>query len=133
MKTNTLRFIFAVILGGFLANFIHIHVGGAPIYSTFIQSMSYLTKWTEALGVAILYYLMGDRLPTQSRIIKGFLLGVMILLAEGQLVRQLFMNLLLPNTIREVFVIQSRVWLATFVMTFIITLLIKPKYDQFPG
>jgi hypothetical protein len=131
MRHNIIRFLIAVVLAGVVADFIHIHVGiGVPTYDAFIQTISYLTKPEEAVGVAIFYYLMGDRLPTQSRIVKGIIISLILLLAEGQLIRQLLMNLLLPNTIKEALLFQSQVWLSKFAMVIIITLIIKPKYDS---
>lgn len=131
MQNNIIRVLVAVILAGIVADFIHIHVGiGVPTYNTFIQTISYLTKPEEAIGVAIVYYLIGDRLPTQSRIIRGVILSLILLLVDGQLIRQLLMNLLLPNTWKEALLFQSQVWLSKVAMAIIITLIIKPKYDS---
>lgn len=125
------RFIIVVLLAGYIADFIHINVGiGVPSYNTFIQTMSYLTKPEEALGVAIIYYLVGDRLPAQSHIMKGILLGIIVLLAEGQLIRHFLMNMLLPNTLKEALLHQSQAWLSKMVMSIIIALFIEPKYSQ---
>ena len=130
MRFNILRFLVASILAGVVADFIHTHVGiGVPTYNSFIETMSYLTKSEEALGVAIIYYFLGDRLPTHSRLIKGIILGVILLLSQGQLIRQLFMNLLLPNTLREALLFQSQVWLSKFAEAIIIALLIQSKYS----
>lgn len=126
-----IRFVVAVFLAGIIGDFIHIHVGiGGQVYSPFIMLMSYATKPLEALGFGLIYYLLGDRLPTQSRILKGLMLGILILLSKGELIRQPFMNLLLPNTVAEVFLRQSQVWLSNLVMAIIIALLIKPKYSS---
>jgi hypothetical protein len=130
MRNNTIRFVIAVIVGGLVADFIHTHVGiGVPTYGTFVQTISYLTKPEEALGMAIIYYLLGDRLPSRSWVVRGILLAAIILLADGGLVRQLLMNLLMPNTVWEALQFQSQVWLSRLVTALIITLLIKPKYE----
>jgi len=130
MKSNAWRFIIAVLLAGFVGEFIHTHVGiGGAFYGTFIDVIAYLTKPEEAIGVAILYYLMGDRLPTRSRLLKGILLALILLLVKGQLIRQPLMNWLLPNTLKEVFLYQLQVWLSNFAMAMIITWIIRPKYD----
>lgn len=127
--TDAFRFFIAIVLAGFSAEFIHTHLGiPAPSYSPFINFMAYLTKLLEALGVAIIYYFIGDRLPTQSRLVKGIILGLILLLAKGMLIRQPFMNLLLPNKLEEVLLVQSQIWLSNLAMAIIIALLIKPKY-----
>jgi hypothetical protein len=124
---DLLRSIIAIVLAGLVADFIHTHVGiGVPTYNAFIQTISYLTKPEEALGIAIIYYLLGDHLPTHSRIIKALLLSAITLLSQGELIRQLLMNLLLPNTWQEALRFQSHVWLANLTMTLIIVFSIKP-------
>lgn len=131
MKNNVIRFWVAILLAGFVVEFIHTHVGiGGQLYGTFIDTIAYLTKPEEALGVAIVYYLMGDRLPTKSNFLRGILLGLILLLIKGQLIRQLLMNFLLPNTLKEVFLLQIQVWLSNFAMAIIISLIIRPKYDK---
>lgn len=123
-----IRIILGIILAAILAEAVHTHVGiPAPSYSPFINFMSYVTKPLEAIGIAIIYYLLGDRLPTQSRLFKGFLLACIILLAEGQLIRQPFMNLLFPsNTLGGILLRQLEKWLEVIVMCIIIAYTIKP-------
>lgn len=131
MRENIIRFLISIILAGIVDEFIHTHVGiPAPSYNTFIDTIAYVTKPLEALGVAIIYYLLGDRLPTQSRFLKGIFLGLILLLAEGQLIRQPLMNLLFSsNTFKDILLRQSQVWLAHLAMTIIIALIIKPRYS----
>lgn len=132
MRENIIRFVIAIILAGILDEFIHTHVGiPAPSYNMFIDTMAYVTKPLEALGVAIIYYLLGDRLPGQSQLLKGVVMGLLLLLAEGQLIRQPFMNLLFSsNTLKDILLRQSQVWLSHLTMTVIIALIIKPKYSS---
>ena len=126
-----MRFLIIVILAGIVAEFIHTNVGiPAPHYGEFIDSVAYLTKPLQALGVAIIYYLVGDRLPTHSRFLKGIILGLLMLLAKGQLIREPLMNFLLPNTTTDILLQSSQVWLSNFAMAIIITLMITPKYNN---
>ena len=130
-KNNFIRFVIGVILAGIAAEFIHTHMGiPAPHYNRLIDTIAYLTKPLEALGVAIIYYLIGDRLPTQSRFLSGIILGLLMLLAQGQLIREPFMNLLLPNTWWEVLLRQSQIWASNLAMAIIIALFITPKYGN---
>ncbi len=126
-----LRVVIGVILASIAAEAIHTHVGiPAVSYSRYINFMSYVTKPLEAIGIAIIYYLLGDRLPTQSRLLKGLLLGCIILLAEGELIREPFMNLLFPsNTLWGVLLRQFEHWLALLAMTVILAYTIKPRYS----
>ncbi|EKD54747.1 MAG: hypothetical protein ACD_60C00048G0010 [uncultured bacterium] len=126
-----IRFLIGVVLAGVVAEFIHTNVGmPATHYNTFIDLVAYLTKPLQALGAAIIYYLMGDRLPTQSRFLRGIILGLLILLVKGQLIREPLMNFLLPNTMTEVLLQSTQVWLSNFAMAIIITLMITPKNNS---
>ena len=130
-KGRWIRFTVGVILAGIAAEWIHTTIGiPAPHYSTLIDTMAYLTKPLEALGVAVIYYFLGDRLPTRSRVLKGILLGLLILLTKGQLIREPLMNFLLPNTIGDVLLRQGQIWAANLAMAIIITLFVIPKYEN---
>src|SRR4029079_11729109 len=100
-----LRFIIAVIIAGIVDDFIHIYYGhfvaGVTIYSPFINTMSFLTKPLEALGVAIVYYLIGDRLYSNSRLIRALFLALLVCLIKDGLIRQPFMNILLGNPVLD--------------------------------
>ena len=124
-----MRSIIGVLMAGFVAEFIHTHVGlPAQSYDVFINTVAYLTKPLEALGIALIYYLIGDRLPAKSRLMKGIILSLLILLSKGLLIRQPLMNFLLANTLSEVFLSAIQVWLSCFFMCMIIALTITPKY-----
>jgi hypothetical protein len=112
-----------------VSEFIHTHFGtGVPMYGSYIDTIAYLTKPEDAAGVAIIYYLLGDRLPTRSRVIKGISLGLILLMIRGQLFREFFIDLLLPNSFSEAFLFELQVWAATFATTIIIAWFITPKY-----
>lgn len=131
MKNNIIRFSIGIILAGIVAEFIHSNFAmHAPSYDAFIDLIAYVTKPLQALGVAIVYYLLGDRLPTRSRFLKGILLGVIVLLVRDGFIRGLVMNLLLPNTWKDVFLLYSQIWLSTFAMTIIIVMFVEPKYGS---
>jgi hypothetical protein len=132
MKNNILRFLVSVILGSLVKEFLHTNIGiPAPDYNKFIDLMAYVTSpFGSAFGVSITYYLLGDRLPTKSSFLKGIMLGALVLLVEGQLVRQPLMDLLLKNTFREVFLYQLQVCLSNLAMAVVVAFIIKPKYHD---
>jgi hypothetical protein len=132
MRNDILRFLIAVILAGFVKEFLHTNIGmPATDYSKFIDIMAYITSpFGSALGVSITYYFLGDRLPTKSRFLKGITLGMLVLLIEGQLIRQPLMNFLLKDSGREIFLSQLQICLSNLAMAIIIALIIKPKYGK---
>lgn len=130
-KTTILRFIIAVIISGIVDDSIHIYYGhlvaGITIYKPFINIMSYITKPLETLGVAVIYYLIGDRLYSNSRLIKAIILTLLVCLIKDGLIRQPFMNILLGNPVLDSLYRESQVWLSTLAMSLILTFMIKPK------
>lgn len=135
MKTTTmLRFIIAVIIAGIVDDFIHIYYGhladGITIYNSFINTMSFLTKPLEALGVAIIYYLVGDRLYSNSRLIRAFILAILICLIKDGFIRQPLMNILLGNPILDSIYRESQVWLSSLAVSLILTFTISPKKED---
>lgn len=123
------RFAIGVILAGCVSEYIHTHIGlGAAHYSLWVNRIAYLTKPLESLGMAIVYYYMADRLPGKSRFFHGLILGALVLLVKDGLIRQPLMNFLLPNTLREVLLLTSRVWLANVAAAMIICFIIRTKY-----
>jgi len=117
-----------ILLASIVSEAVHTNIGiPAPSYGFYIDFIAYATKPLEALGMAIIFYLLGDRLPTQSLFVKGVLLGCLILLVEGMLIRQPLMNLLFSdNTFSDVFLRQLQIWLHVFVMSIIIAYAISP-------
>ena|SRR5688572_6218473 len=135
MKTTTiLRFIIAVIIAGVVDDFIHIYYGhlvsGVTIYNSFINTMSFLTKPLEALGVAIIYYLVGDRLYSNSRLIRAFILTILICLIKDGFIRQPLMDILLGNPILDSIYRESQVWLSILAASLILTFMISPKNEE---
>jgi hypothetical protein len=132
-ETTVLRFIIAVVIAGIVNDFIHIYYGHlvaeVTIYNSFIETMSFLTKPLEALGAAIVYYLIGDRLYFNSRLAKALILTILVCLIRDGFVRQPFMNVLLGNPILDSIYQESQVWLANLAMSLIITFMIKPRNE----
>lgn len=130
-KTTILHFIFAVVIASIVDDAIHIYYGhlvaGVTIYNPFINMMSFLTKPLEVLGIAMVYYLIGDSLYSNSRIIKAMLLTVLVCLIKDGFIRQPFMNILLGNSILDSLYRESQVWFSSLVVSLILAFMITPK------
>ena len=133
-KATNFSFIIAVFLAGIAGDFIHVYYGhlvsGIPIYNFYINLISFLSKSLEALGIALVYYLIGDRLYTDSRLGKAIFLTLLICLIKDGFIRQPVMNILLGNSVIDSLRRESQAWLTNFVMSLIITFKIKPKMEQ---
>jgi hypothetical protein len=130
-KTRILFFIIAVVIAGIIDDAIHIYYGhlvaGVTIYKPFINGISYLTKSLEALGVAIVYYFIGNSLYSNSRLIKAIILAVLVCLIKDGFVRQPIMNILLGNSVSDSFYRESQVWLSSLAMSLVLAFMITPK------
>lgn len=129
-KTTPLHFIVAVVISGIVGDSIHICYGhlvaGVTIYKPFINIMSYTTKPLEAFGIAITYYLLGDRLYSNSRLIKAIILTLIACLIKDGFIRQPFMNILLGNPVLDSLFRESQTWLSTLGMSLVLTFMITP-------
>lgn len=130
-KTTVLRFIVAVLIAGIVDDLIHIYyghiTGSVEIYTPFITIMSFLTKPMQALGAALVYYLIGNYLYSNSRLIKAVILTILICLIKDGFIRQPFMNIILGNSISDSFYRESQVWLSTLGMSLVLTFMINPR------
>lgn len=130
MKTTALKFIVAVILAAIVGDAIHIYYGhfvsNVVIYNSFINTMSFLTKSLETFGIAIVYYLLGDRLYFNSRFIRAVILTILVCLIKDGFIRQPFMNILLGNSIWDSVVRESQIWFSSLAVSLVITFMINP-------
>jgi len=78
----------------------HLMIGvevARPPYGPLITTAAYVTAVVPALVAAVLFYYGAHLLPSRSRIAKGLLLGGLIILIKGDLIRQPIMNFLIGN------------------------------------
>ena len=104
----------------------HYHLINEP-YPPFVVTWAYMTSLLPATGCAIIYYLIGDQLPGRSRIVKGILFGLLLLLAEGNLIRQPLMGAVVGNPFWLPFFQQSHMYAARIAMGIILALIIPPR------
>lgn len=143
-KIRLRRFILAACLCTALAMTVHIklqhfcvqyvstHMEGVTVahapYNTFITSMAYLTFVVQALVVCFAYYLVRDYMPCKSAFGRGCLFGLFIMLMNGELLRQPFMNYLVGNPVLVILVQQGQVWISTLVASIVIAWVLEAKH-----
>ena len=93
-----------------------------PPYSVVITTIAYITFVFPAIGTVLVYYFIQDVFPGKSRVVKGVLFGLLILLVKGELLRQPIMNFIVGNPIKITLLQQSQVWLSNLIMCVIIAL-----------
>ena len=139
---QTASLIVAALVAGFLGLTVHVLMLNAinpiisktminahivkPPYNAFITIAAYFTFIFPALGTGIMYYLLGDNLPGQSRLVKGILMGLLLLTIKEALLRQTIMNILVGNPIWVALLQQSQVWCSNLVLTVTLAFMIKP-------
>ena len=105
----------------------NIHILHPDQYGFKVTFFAYLTLLIPASGIAFLYYFTGKDLPFNSRIVKGILLGIFLLLVKGDLIRQPIMDYLVGNPIIVVFLQHAQVWVYNLAITIVIALIVPFK------
>ena len=80
------------------AEYIVSNIQGAVNNNTIVRSwstyyVSILTALEVGIGVVILYALLHTKLPTKIPVIKGSILGILMLMIQGELVRRPLIHL----------------------------------------
>ena len=145
-NSSFLRIILAIVIASFISLSIHIFLLGwikpiialkmqgiiipHPPYSQFINFMAYATIFIPVSAVSFGYYIVGDRISCDNRLLKGLILGTFILLIKGALIREPLMNLLVGNPTTIVLLQQSQVWISNFSMAIVIAFIINPLQSE---
>lgn len=94
-----------------------------PPYDMVITTIAYVTFVLPTIGTVLVYYFIQNFLPGKSRILKGILFGILILLVKGELFRQPIMNYMVGNPITITLIQQSQVCLSNLIMCVTVALL----------
>lgn len=99
-----------------------------PPYPSSIKIWAFLTALLPALGTSIIYYLLLPYLRRfQLPIVRGILFTALMLFAEGALIRQPIMNILVGNPVWLALLQQGGIWLPRLCMGIIIAYIIQPQ------
>ncbi len=98
-----------------------------PPYPFAINFWAYVTAILPGIGIVILYYLLNPHLKFKNRIVKGFIFSLLLLLAEGELIRPLVMNILVGNPIKIALIQQLQTLVPSVVMCIIVAMVINSK------
>jgi hypothetical protein len=100
-------------------------------YPTYINIFAYITVIFPGLGLATIYYFLRPYFTTQSRFLRGVILGTLILLLEGELIRQPIMNILVGNPISVALLQQSQVWLTHYMAILVVFLMPETNFFDY--
>jgi hypothetical protein len=105
----------------------HAHIIHSKDYGHLIVSFAYITLLIPVAAIAFIYYFAGHLLPVKTRVMKGVLLGIILLLVKSDLIRQPVMNVLVGVPAWVSILQQIQVWVYCLAVTIIIALIIPLK------
>jgi hypothetical protein len=104
------------------------HVIDTPPYGMLVNSLSFITALMPAIGVVLLYEFTSYRLPGKTRLLRGFVMGLLLLLVKGELLRAPIMNVMVGNPFWISALQQSEVWISNFSLAIVLSFLLPmPK------
>ena len=87
------------------------HMQGREVTASWeVRYVALLTSLEVGVGLVILYALVRAALPAKSSLVRGLLLGVLLLAVMGRLIRQPAMNLVVGNPLIVVAVQDGISW-----------------------
>ncbi len=95
-------------------------------YPNWVVVIASLTALIPAFGKVFVYILIQDKLPSQNKIIKGIIFGVVLLFMGDDLLRMPIMSIVIGNPFDVVFVQSLEKWVIYPAMGIFIALLV-PK------
>jgi hypothetical protein len=85
--------------------------GKEVVASWDVRYLALITSVEVGVGLVILYALVRRAMPVRSAVLRGLLLGVILLAVMGRLVRQPVMNLVIGNPLSVVIVQDGISWI----------------------
>jgi hypothetical protein len=105
-------FVIHVATQGWVQSWVASHMQGREVAPSWeVRYVALLTSLEVGVGLVILYALVRTALPAKSSLVRGLLLGVLLLAVMGRLIRQPAMNLVVGNPLVVVAVQDGISWL----------------------
>ena len=105
----------------------HAHIINSKDYGPLIVSMAYVTLLIPVTAIAFIYYFAGHLLPVKTRLMKGVLLGIILLLVKSDLIRQPIMNVMVGVPAWVSILQHIQIWVYCLAVTIIVALIIPCK------
>lgn len=105
----------------------HYVTAHAP-YDALITTVAGVTAILPVVGVLILFLLIKPRLPIRNPVVQGILLAALLLLMEGELIRQPLMNWLVGNPPFVVLLELLKVWIPRFAMCILLAGIVRWRH-----
>lgn len=99
-------------------------------YPNWVVAVALITSLLPAFGKVFVFVLIQDRLPSQNKVIKGFIFGVLLLFIGDNLLRMPIMGAVTGNPFDVVFVQSLEKWIIYPAMGIIIALLAPEKFSS---
>jgi uncharacterized membrane protein YkvI len=99
------------------------HMAGHHVTPSWdVRYIALLTSLEIGIGLVILYALVREALPGKSSLVRGILLGVLLLAIMGRLIRQPLMDLIIGNPVSVVAVQDGISWVVWLAMCIVLAL-----------
>lgn len=106
---------------GWIRSWVSAHMQGREVIPSWdVRYVALLTSLETGIGLVILYALIRPALPGRSSLLRGLLLGVLMLAVMGRLFRQPVMNLVIGNPLPVVAVQDGISWVLWICMAIVV-------------
>jgi len=106
---------------GWIRAWVSAHMQGREIIPSWdVRYLALLTSIESGIGLVIVYALARPALPGKSSLVRGLLLGVLMLAVMGRLFRQPMMNLAIGNPLPVVAVQDGISWVLWALMSIVV-------------
>lgn len=95
-----------------------------------VNLFAFVTAILPVTAMAIIYFFINPYLLTQSRIVKGLLFGLLMLVAQGRLIREPLMNWLIGNSFHTTVLLQISSCIPQLIICILIAI-VMPLREQY--
>lgn len=109
---------------GWVRSWVSTHMQGRQVAPSWdVRYVALVTSLETGIGLVVLYALIRPGMPRSSSLVRGLLLGVLVLAVMGRLFRQPLMNLVIGNPLPVVAVQDGISWVLWIVMAIVVAAL----------
>ncbi len=125
---SMIAFVIHVVTVAWIANFVSLTMEGLEVKPSWdVRYIAAFTSMEIGISLVVIYTLVRKSTPVKSSITKGFILGILLLMIQGSLIRQPLMDFIISNPLKVVLIQDGVNWLIWLV----ISILVAITYEYF--